>query len=303
MKNRITFNAPLQWRASAVILMAAVTLVPLIARPSEVAVETHAVSSGDGARVVYDVRGTGDTAVVFVHCWACNRHVWREQVDVFAPRYRVVSLDLAGHGDSGRSQGRLSILGLAQDVVAIADDLHLQRMVLVGHSMGGWVSLEAARVLRGRVAGVVLVDIMHDVSERRTVAEAEADADRLRKNFKGYFSDLTAIFAKDSDESTRHWVERQAMGADPTVAIALKLDTPNINARQLFERAGVPIRAINAVPPLSPRTNVEENRRYADYEVMFVSDAGHFMQLERPVEFNRDLAKWLQNLSVVKRSD
>ena len=272
-------------------------LMPLIARPSEIAVETHSVSSADGARVVYDVRGTGDTAVVLVHCWACNRLFWREQTDVFASRFRVVTLDLEGHGDSGKSQGRLSILGLAQDVVAVADDLHLRRMVLVGHSMGGWVSLEAARLLRGRVTGVVLVDIMHDVTERRTVAEAEADADRLRTNFKGYFSDLSAIFAKGSDESTRHWVEHQAMGADPTVAIALKLDTPDIDARQLFQRAGVPIRAINAEPPLSPRTNVEANRRYADYDVLFVSDAGHFMQLERPTEFNRDLEKWLENLA------
>jgi pimeloyl-ACP methyl ester carboxylesterase len=181
--------------------------------------------------------------------------------------------------------------------VAVADDLRLRRIIFVGHSMGGWVSLESARILRGRVVGVVLVDIMHDVSERRSVAEANADANHLRNDFNGYFSDLSAIFSKDSDPSIRHWVERQAMTADPAVAIALKLDTPNIDERQLFAHAGVPIRAINAQPPFSPRTNIEENKKYGNYEVTLVSDAGHFVPLERPVEFNRDLSTWLEYLS------
>jgi pimeloyl-ACP methyl ester carboxylesterase len=83
-----------------------------------------------------------------------------------------VTLDLAGHGDSGKDRSRWSILGLAQDVVAVADDLRLRRIIFVGHSMGGWISLESARVLRGRVVGVVLVDIVHDVGERRSVAQA-----------------------------------------------------------------------------------------------------------------------------------
>jgi pimeloyl-ACP methyl ester carboxylesterase len=167
----------------------------------------------------------------------------------------------------------------------------------VGHSMGGWVSLESARILRGRVVGVVLVDIAHDVGKRRSVAQADADANHLRKDFNGYFSDLSAIFSRDSDPSIRHWVERQAMTADPTVAIALKLDTPNIDERQLFAHGDVPIRAINAQPPLSPHTNIEENKKYGNYDAILVSDAGHFVPLERPVEFNRDLSIWLQYLS------
>jgi len=260
-------------------------------------VQTRSVASSDGVQIVYDVRGGGDTALVFVHCWACNRLFWRDQADAFAAHYRVVTIDLAGHGESGKTRKRWSILGLADDVVAVANDLKLQRMILIGHSMGGPVSLEAARLLHGRVVGVILVDTLHDVNERRSIASATADADRLRKDFKGYFSNLSAIFSKTSDPSIRHWVEQQAMAADPTAAIALKLDTPNIDPKELFTNAGVPIRAINAEPPLSDHTNIEADRRYANYDVVLVKDAGHFMQLERPEEFNRDLDKWILELA------
>ncbi len=253
--------------------------------------------SSDGVKIAYDVRGSGDTTLVFVHCWACNRHFWRNQVDVFSSRYRVVTLDLAGHGESGKERHAWSILGLADDVVAVANALHLERMILIGHSMGGPVSLEAARKLKGRVAAVVLVDTMQDVSRATTAQAAQADAQQLTKDFKGYFRDLSAIFSKTSDPATRHWVEDQAMHAYPAAAIALKLDTPNLDTRGLFARAGVPIRAINAQPPLSEYTNFTENRKYADYDAILVSDTGHFIQLERPPEFNRALDRWLRELS------
>ena len=215
---------------------------------------------------------------------------------MFASRYRIVTVDLPGHGDSGHERAHWSVLGLAQDIVTVADELHLKRIILIGHSMGGPVSLEAAHRMPGRVIGVVLVDTLHNVDDRRSPAAAEADAERLRRDFKGYFSDLSPIFWKDSDPSIRHWVEQQAMATDPGAAIGLKLDTPNIDPKALFRNAGVPIRAINALPPLTDRTNVEENRRFGDYAVVFVPDAGHFLQLERPAEFNRDLARWVESL-------
>jgi pimeloyl-ACP methyl ester carboxylesterase len=260
-------------------------------------VQTRSVESPDGVQIVYDVRGSGETTLVFLHCWACNRHFWKDQVDVFASHYRVVTIDLAGHGDSGKNLKRWSTVGLAQDVVAVANDLHLQRIILVGHSMGGTVSLQAARELHGRVLGVVLVDSINDVNNRRSIAAAEADAGHLRANFKGYFSNLSAIFTTTSDPAIRHWVEEQAMNADPAAAIALKLDTPNIDPKELFAHAGVPIRGIDAVAPLSEKTNFAENRKYANYDAILVSDSGHFIPLEQPEEFNRDLERWVLSLN------
>lgn len=236
-------------------------------------------------------------ALVFVHCWAGNRYFWRNQAASFSEQYRVVTLDLAGHGESGKNRKNWTVLGLAKDVVAVANDLELQKIVLIGHSMGGPVCLQAATELPGRVVGIILADTMHDVSQRRTVAAAQVDADQLKRDFKGYFHDLSALFSKTSDPAVRHWVETQAMAADPNAIIALKLDTPNVVPSELFERAGVRIRAINAIPPLSDRTDVEVNRRFADYDVAFVSDAGHFLQLEQPQEFNDDLRNWILELT------
>ena len=268
-----------------------------ISQLSSASVQTRSVASSDGVRIVYDVRGQGSVALVFVHCWAGNRYFWRNQAASFSEQYRVVTLDLAGHGESGKNRKNWTVLGLAKDVVAVVNDLELQKIVLIGHSMGGPVCLQAATELPGRVVGIILADTMHDVSQRRTVAAAQADADQLKRDFKGYFHDLSALFSKTSDPAIRHWVETQAMAADPDAIIALKLDTPNVVPSELFERAGVRIRAINAMPPLSDRTDVEVNRRFADYDVAFVSDAGHFLQLEQPQEFNDDLRNWILELT------
>jgi pimeloyl-ACP methyl ester carboxylesterase len=261
-------------------------------------VQSRSVTSADGVRIVYDVRGQSDVALVFVHCWACNRFFWRNQVDVFSSRYRVVTVDLAGHGQSGTNRQNWTILGLTQDIVAVANDLNLKKMILIGHSMGGRVCLQAASLMKGRVLGVVLVDIMHDASQRETVAEAEADAANLRRDFKGYFRDLSALFSKNADPVVRHWVENQAMQADPGAMIALKLDVPNVIPAELFAHAGVSIRAINAMPPFSDPTNIEQNKKYADYDAVLIPGAGHFLQLERPDKFNQALEKWITEMTL-----
>jgi hypothetical protein len=134
------------------------TLLPLIAcrtvtstRPGFVEPKPpsarHSVRSTDGLAIAYDARGKGETAVLFIHCWACDRTFWNRQVDVFRHEYRVVTLDLAGHGASGRDRRSWTIPRLAADVRTVIEHLRLTRVVLVGHSLGGPVALEAARLL------------------------------------------------------------------------------------------------------------------------------------------------------------
>ncbi|MGA2434996.1 MAG: alpha/beta hydrolase [Bryobacteraceae bacterium] len=270
----------------------------LFAAAAFAGVRTGSVTTRDGVRIVYDVRGRGDTTLVFVHCWSCDRSFWRNQVDAFADRYRVVTLDLGGHGESGENRKKWTILGLAEDVRAVADHLKLERMILVGHSMGGPVSLEAARLMRGRVIGVIAVDTLHDAEMRMTPEMVEPIAAKLRKNFKGAMKGFMGrMFGKDSDPAVREWIGERACAANPEVAIALLLDFPNLDLEKLFKSAGVPIRAINAKPPNAPPTTIEVNRKYADYDAVLIDGAGHFLQLERPQEFNEDLAKFAAALS------
>jgi sigma-B regulation protein RsbQ len=270
---------------------------PPIAKASDspAPVTQGSITSADGVRIAYDIRGNSDaaTTLVFVHCWACNRLFWKYQTEMFSPRYRVVTVDLAGHGQSGTNRSHWTVDGLAQDLVQVADALGPGNLILIGHSLGGRVCLEAAPFMKGRILEVILVDIMHDASKRETMAQAQTDAANLRRDFKGYFRDLSPMFSKDSDPAIRHWVEKQAQASAPLPMIALKLDIPNVIPSELFARAGVPIRAINAMPPLSDRTNIDENRKYADYDVILIPNAGHFLPLERPGEFNQALDKWI----------
>src|SRR5262249_17784841 len=81
--------------------------------------------------IVYEVRGKGDTALVFLHGWCSDRASWKHQVDAFAGDYRVVAIDLGGHGESGKDRKQWSVTGLAGDVEAVVKELGLKRVVLV----------------------------------------------------------------------------------------------------------------------------------------------------------------------------
>mgnify|MGYP000346717819 CR=1 FL=1 len=98
---------------------------------------TGTVESADGVPIVYESRGAGDVALLFVHGWSCNREFWREQVDVFDDDYRVVTLDLGGHGASGTMRDPWRVRGLAAAVVDRAQrELVGVRVFFAGFDLG-----------------------------------------------------------------------------------------------------------------------------------------------------------------------
>ncbi|MDA0225577.1 MAG: alpha/beta fold hydrolase, partial [Proteobacteria bacterium] len=102
--------------------------------------------------------GAGDPALVFVHGFACSHSDWAAQVPHFAPTRAVLACDLRGHGATPGRAEECTLENYGADVAALVSALALKRAVLVGHSMGCRVVLEAARAAPDRVAGLVLVD-------------------------------------------------------------------------------------------------------------------------------------------------
>lgn len=248
--------------------------------------------AADGALVEYAVRGSGPTALVFLHGWCCDRAFWHQQLDAFSADYRVVTIDFATYPGS-RTHWR--IVDLASDVQAVADALDLQQMVLIGHSMGGSVSLAAAHRMPGRVLAVVGIDALHD-------AESPFPRQAFDELVQSFESDFPAAMRRavdgmvrsDADPQLRAWISERASAANPEAALALLRDFPNLDLPTLLRNAGVPVRCINAAAPYA--TAIETNRKYADFDAVIMEDVGHFPMLERPVAFNARLREMLQGL-------
>lgn len=120
-------------------------------------------ASVDGVPIHSTVRGTGPKTIVFVHGWTCDESSWREQVPVFEKNYRVITLDLPGHGKSGSpTNGPLTMELFAKSIEAVRVEAKAGKIVLVGHSMGTPVIREYARMYPANVAGMVPVDgVLH----------------------------------------------------------------------------------------------------------------------------------------------
>jgi pimeloyl-ACP methyl ester carboxylesterase len=82
------------------------------------------------------VHGEGALVLVFVHGWSCDRSYWKGQLEPFSQHYKVVAIDLAGHGASGKERKNYTIESFGADVAAVVNKLNLQHIILIGHSMG-----------------------------------------------------------------------------------------------------------------------------------------------------------------------
>lgn len=276
-------------------LVAVVALAPAALHAGE----TGAVAADDGVRIVWESQGSGEPALVMVHCWACDRQFFAEQVRDLATDHRVVTLDLPGHGESGADRERWSVTGLGADVVRVVDELGLERVILIGHSMGGPVALAAAAALRGRVLGVVLVDTVHDAEMAISREMVEQIATPFEADYEGTMRRFVpAMFPDGADPSLPEWVIERALRADRAAAVALMRDFEHVDNAALLREAGVPIRAVNAapMPPMIPDTAIETNRRYADFDAVKIGGVGHYLYLEKPEEFDRALRSALAEI-------
>jgi pimeloyl-ACP methyl ester carboxylesterase len=138
-------------------------------------------------------RGSGNPPIVLVHGFLCHHQDWCHQVSHFAPRHTVVACDLRGHGVSPRGDAPMSIETLGEDVAAMLAEEDLNGAVLVGHSMGCRVVMEARRQAPSRVAGLVLVDgsrVANDRESGQNAFDTVVEEEGYEAVVRGLFEDM-----------------------------------------------------------------------------------------------------------------
>lgn len=243
-------------------------------------------TSVDGVPIRYAVEGAGEPTLLFVHGWAFDRHLWDPEVRRLSQRFRVVTIDLAGHGASGDARKRWTIAAFGEDVKAVADAVGPGRLVLVGHSMGGLAVLEAARRMKGRLQAIVLVDIVLDAEQRMPPDEIEAHARPLQADYDAVTRQMVDQFllVPATPPAVReHVIARTTRALPPALSVALLREVWAYDPVPALGAIDAPIRAVSA--DKFP-TNLEVNRRHMPgYETAIVAGTGHYPMLEKPAEF------------------
>jgi len=259
----------------------------------------HVVSSKDGTPISYEIYGAGESTLVFVHGWSCDARYWRAQLPHFAENHRVVMLDLAGHGHSGTTRSQYTMRAFGEDVKAVIEATGSRRVILIGHSMGGSVIAEAARLMPNRVKGLIGVDTLENIEYPITREELKKMIAPLEKDFRaGSRQFVEEMISPQTDPQLREWILSDMSAAPPAVALSAMNNMMSQyitgEAAKIFDEIRIPVITVNG--DMWP-VNYEANRRHMlSFDAIVLKGADHFLMLNRPEQFNRALETAISKL-------
>ena len=256
------------------------------------------VTEPDGVHIEYRVYGKGDPAIVLIHGWAADANYWNAQIDPLKAKYTVVALDLAGHGASTKSRTDWSMENYGEDVSMVVRAIPNPRVILVGHSMGGTVALEAAARLGDRVIGIIAVDALKSVG---LPPSSQAEIDQRVAPFRTDFIGSVRKYATE---------ELFEKGADPVlvqkVAYDMSLEPPEVGVPSLqallsmdfktvLPNVHVPVMAINS--DLGATDEVRIRKSLPGFKADIIPHTSHFLMMEAPDRVNPILLRDIDALA------
>ena len=252
----------------------------------------------NGVNLRYIEAGTGDPAILFVHGWTCNLTDWRFQLDEFAKEHHVVALDLRGHGESDKPDQDYTIDGFADDVVALIEELGLQRPVIVGHSMGGVITHNIVRRRPEIAPGVVLVDAGIIPVPETLTGTVEAILSGLQS--AGY-KDIVRVFGEQyffNENSDPAMKEQILEGAAETPQRVIHTALASLVEEAEKHSGPMPVPTLFLRAATNVNSADEIKARYRNIEIREIEGA-HFLQLERPKEVNDAIRDFIRGLTEV----
>lgn len=249
----------------------------------------------DGVKLAYIDTGSGDPPLLFIHGWCCDHTYWPDQIPEFAKRQRVVAVDLRGLGQSDVPDEDSTISQFADDVAWLSRELSLDRPVLIGHSMGGLIALNVVRKFPNLARAAVFVDaaMMPLPAQFQPMLASMLESLRspaykeVATNFIKSF-----LFGPESPAEMKENVAARMSTAPQRVMHTALADTIS---EHNMPGGPVPVPSLFVRAATLPATEDELTTRYPGMQVETV-DAAHFIQMEKPAEFNAILKRFLEKL-------
>ena len=254
------------------------------------------------ASIAYDDVGTG-LPVVFLHAFPLSRTMWEPQIGALVAECRCITIDVRGFGDSSAAPP-YSMDRYADDVAAVLDSLQIQRAVVVGLSMGGYVAFALWRRHRERIRAFVLADTragadtIETVGRRRElieIAEAEGSTAVANRQIAGLVGKTTRDKRPDIYDAVHRMIAEASVEG---IVGALEAMIARPDSSETCASIDVPTLVI--VGDEDVPTPVKEARTLASLidgsRLEVLTQSGHLSNVERPAAFNTVVSEFLASL-------
>jgi pimeloyl-ACP methyl ester carboxylesterase len=244
----------------------------------------------DGIKIHSSTAGKGPKTVILVHGWTCDETTWNSQVPELAKQYRVITLDLPGHGQTGSPKdGKLSMDLFAHAVEAVRKDSKADRVVVVGHSMGTPVIIQYARLYPQHTAAMVFVDGGVNMRGGGPLPDPKTmggpDGPKTRETvIRSMFS------ASTTPDIQKHILSMMLAAPESTAVGAMQATFDPANWKgDVFTQPILGLYADHS--RAGDHEYIKTHFPNMDYQE--IAGTGHFLMLEKPEEFNRLLIAFL----------
>jgi pimeloyl-ACP methyl ester carboxylesterase len=252
-------------------------------------------ASVDGLHINSASTGHGKATLVLVHGWTCDSSSWDAQVPALSSRYRVITLDLPGHGrSSAPKDGKFTMDLFARAVEAVRAESGADKIVLVGHSMGAPVIRQYARLFPEHVAGLIAVDGPLDMrgfgDGFKPPSLAGPDGLKAREEM------IRSMFTPDTPPALQQKILKMMLKAPEATAEGAMRSIMDPALRQA-DVTPMPALAIWAGTNKQIPDAEEEKKVLPHYSQTQVAGTGHFVMMEEPEEFNRLVTMFVDGLT------
>jgi pimeloyl-ACP methyl ester carboxylesterase len=251
----------------------------------------------EGIKVHYESYGSGEEALVFIHGWTCDLTFWRGQEPVYST-HRSLLIDMPGHGESDKPKTAYPSEFFARAIDAVLTDAQVDRVVLIGHSLGAGIAYTFLRLYPEKVKSLVVVDayVSRPPPPPATNAALSYYPQRARslsgpQGKKNFLRQVDAMFSNRTPPTLREEIRAKMLATPEYVRVAAVTSISRLPARDPAETFALPALAVLSRVPAAraaqmrsifPKLQIEKWENY-----------GHFLMMEDPERFNRTLERFL----------
>jgi pimeloyl-ACP methyl ester carboxylesterase len=263
----------------------------------------------NAVKISYNDVGEGRLPILFLHGFPFDKSMWKNQLDFLKTSNRVIAIDTRGFGNSKDENTPLSMELFSEDLRLFMDKLNIERAVLCGLSMGGFIALDAIKKFPERFDGLILCDTQciadtAEVKEKRhkTIAEIYRDGSGA---FKEKF--VTSVFHSETLTNKTGLVDslRTVVNANSDqilisglIALADRSETCSV-LKNIKVSTLIICGREDTVTPLAQSEAMQ--KQIKDATLRIVDNAGHVSNLEHPVEFNNYIKDFITILDASKK--